>query len=236
MSKTKTKRYLVLLAAVGLVAAALGGTGTFASFNAEVTNAGNTFQTGAIVLSNKVDAASACFSSTGTGNVYNCGAVFLFTDWQPDGGTEPVKQLTLENTGSLPATLTWWAPLVTTTGATGGTLSCNYGAYIPSGATQTYVPVDPGNPCNALLMQIQETEANFSTLKPSCVFPSGGGECASFASLSTLSNTPTAVGSLNAGAKRYFLITIKHPAQGSGFDDNQYQSQQTHFDLTWHIQ
>ncbi len=41
MAKTKLKRYLMLLAALGLVAiAAGGGGGTFASFNAEVANTG----------------------------------------------------------------------------------------------------------------------------------------------------------------------------------------------------
>ena len=68
MSRTKTKRYLVLLAAVGLVAAALGGTGTFASFTADVTNSGNTFQTGTLLLSDSVNSASACFSDTNASN------------------------------------------------------------------------------------------------------------------------------------------------------------------------
>ena len=58
MSKKRFKQYLMLLTVVGLVAvAAGGGSGTFASFTAETTNAGNTFATGTLVLSNTVNAA-----------------------------------------------------------------------------------------------------------------------------------------------------------------------------------
>ena len=75
MSRTKTKRYLVLLAAVGLVAAALGGTGTFATFTADVTNSNNTFQTGTLVLSDTVPSVSTCYSNNGAGNSGTCAAI-----------------------------------------------------------------------------------------------------------------------------------------------------------------
>jgi len=240
MSKTKTKRYLVLLAAIGLIAAALGGSGTFASFNAEATNHGNTFQTGSLVLSNKVDTNAACFSS-GAGNVNNvndCGAIFAIpTNWQPDGTTLS-KNLTLENTGSLtPAALTWWAPLLTTAGATsGGTLVCNYEHYTPAG-TNPYVGT--GNPCTALGMQIQEYDSSFTTPTSSCVWPVAAVACSTnYAALSTLpdSGSPlTIAGGLAPATPRYFKITIKYPAS-VGAADNAYQAEKTYFDLTWHIQ
>ena len=239
MSKTKTKRYLVLLAAVGLVAAALGGSGTFASFNAEVTNSGNTFQTGSLVLSNKVGASSACFSS-GAGNVNNvndCGAIFtLPTNWQP-GGTTVTANLTLTNTGSLtPAALTWFAPLLTTTGSiTGGTLVCNFQHYTPAGTTNPYVGT--GNPCTGLSMQIQEYDSTFTTPTSSCVFPAAGSACSTnFAALSTLPNAPaTITGGLAPNTPRYFVISVKYPAS-AGAADNAYQAEQAYFNLTWHIQ
>jgi len=237
MSRTKTKRYLVLLAAVGLVAAALGGTGTFASFNAEVTNHGNTFQTGSLVLSNTIGTASACFSSDvgNTNNVNNCGAIFgLPVDWQPDG-TTLTKRLTLENTGSLtPTALTWFAPLLTTAGATsGGTLVCNFEHYTPAGS---HPYVGTGNPCTALGLQIQEYNAAFTVPTPSCVWPAGASACSSFASLSTLPNAPATIsGGLAPATPRYFEITIQYPTS-AGAADNAYQAERTYFDLTWHIE
>jgi predicted ribosomally synthesized peptide with SipW-like signal peptide len=239
MSKTKTKRYLVLLAAVGLVAAALGGTGTFASFNAEVSNAGNTFQTGSLVLSNTVDTNSACFSS-GAGNVNNvndCGAIFaLPTDWQP-GGTTVTKQLTLENTGNLtPTALTWFAPLLTTSGSTvGGTLVCNFEHYTPAGTTNPYVGT--GNPCTGLTMQVQEYDATFTTPTSTCVFPAAASACSTnYAALSTLPSSPaTIAGGLAPATPRYFLISVKYPAT-AGAADNAYQAEKAYFDLTWHVE
>ncbi len=67
MSSTKTKRYLMLLAAVGLVAAALGGTGTFASFNAEVANGNNYFATGTLLLHN-TSGGTTCTSEAASNN------------------------------------------------------------------------------------------------------------------------------------------------------------------------
>jgi predicted ribosomally synthesized peptide with SipW-like signal peptide len=76
MSSTKTKRYLVLLAAVGLVAAALGGTGTFASFSAETTNTGNYFATGSLLLHNQANGGTTCTSEADSNNTNNCTALF----------------------------------------------------------------------------------------------------------------------------------------------------------------
>src|SRR5439155_8436519 len=64
MSKKRVKQYLMLLTVIGLVSIA-SGSGTFATFSAETTNAGNTFSTGTIVLSNTVNAGVACLSSAG---------------------------------------------------------------------------------------------------------------------------------------------------------------------------
>lgn len=237
MSRTKTKRYLVLLAAVGLVAAALGGAGTFASFNAEVTNSGNTFQTGSLVLSDKVNTNSACFSSGvgNTNNVNDCGTIFGTANWQP-GDANLTEQLTLKNTGNLtPTALTWWAPLLTTTGSTvGGTLVCNFQHYTPAGSTNPFVGT--GNPCTGMSMQIQEYDSTFTTPTSSCVFPAGGSACSTFGALSTLpSAAATIPGGLGPLVSRYFAITVQYPAS-AGAADNAYQAEQAYVNLTWHIQ
>ena len=106
MSRTKTKRYLVLLAAVGLVAAALGGTGTFASFTAETTNTGNYFATGTLLLHNN-GGTTTCTSEADTSNNANnlstngCDVLFKvapLTDSNPHWA-----HLTLTNAGSIDA-------------------------------------------------------------------------------------------------------------------------------------
>jgi hypothetical protein len=79
MSKKSIKRYLMLLAAIGLVAFASGGAGTFASFNAEVTNTGNYFATGTLILNdnggtNTCTSAGALLSNHNSGT--DCDTLF----------------------------------------------------------------------------------------------------------------------------------------------------------------
>src|SRR5207237_9669560 len=99
------KRVLLTLGTVGVAAAATAG-GSFATFNAQTTNPGNTFATGTLVMSNKVNAATACLS-TGGGNTNTnvnatCDALFNLTVKKPgDSGT---ANLTVKNEGSLDAT------------------------------------------------------------------------------------------------------------------------------------
>ena len=52
------QKVLMTLGTVGVAAAVAGG-GSFASFNAQTTNP-NTFATGTLVMSNKVNVATAC--------------------------------------------------------------------------------------------------------------------------------------------------------------------------------
>ncbi|HJX47229.1 MAG TPA: SipW-dependent-type signal peptide-containing protein [Gaiellaceae bacterium] len=242
MLKSKTKRYLVLLAAVGLVAAALGGTGTFASFNAETTNA-NTFQTGSITLGNKVNNGTVCYSSAGpnNANTTGCDAIFAAQAWKP-GDSPTSENLTLNNTGSLPAaTLSVWAPKLNTDGTSNPStgLVCNYQHYTPGGDTNAFT--GSGNPCTALQIQIQEYTTNsFGIATSTCVFPvDPSNPCSTnYAPLSTLASvgSPLPVaGGLGSGSSRFFTLTVKYPASSPGTADNAYQAQQTFFNLTWHI-
>ena len=83
MSRTNLKRYLMLLAAIGLVAIASGGgSGTFASFNAEVQNNGNVFATGALFLHDHPFGGNLCKSElNNTTNVnINCDVILDQTD------------------------------------------------------------------------------------------------------------------------------------------------------------
>jgi len=104
MSKTNLKRYLMLLGTIGLVAIAAGGSsGTFASFNAEVTNSGNSFATGTLVL-NDSGGTNTCTSAGAVSNNNNsnngCDTFFSLPKLALPGAT-----LTSTVTGGLTTTL-----------------------------------------------------------------------------------------------------------------------------------
>jgi hypothetical protein len=93
MSRKHTKRYLMLLAAVGLLAIGANGSGTFASFNAEVANNGNTFASGTLFL-HDTNGATTCASESVTSNsnlgtpfTADNGCAILFTATLPNYNT-----------------------------------------------------------------------------------------------------------------------------------------------------
>jgi predicted ribosomally synthesized peptide with SipW-like signal peptide len=105
MSK-RVKQYLMLLAALGIVAVALGGgSGTFASFNARVNNDNNVFATGTLLLhqGNSLN-SNICTSETDTsGNVTaSCPFLIDLTNAQP-GSPGPLQtaKISLANAGSI---------------------------------------------------------------------------------------------------------------------------------------
>jgi predicted ribosomally synthesized peptide with SipW-like signal peptide len=105
MSK-KTKRYLMLLVAVGLIAVAAGGSGTFASFSAETANNGNYFATGTLFLHN-FGGTTTCTSESDTSGNANilaptgCDVLFSVNP-VTEGGDYPAS-LKLTNAGSINA-------------------------------------------------------------------------------------------------------------------------------------
>lgn len=229
MSSTKTKRYLVLLAAVGLVAAALGGTGTFASFNAEVTNAGNSFATGTLLLSDSVHSANTCYSDTASTNseTASCSAIIntsnLFTNHTSS------NRLTITNTGSLASSdLQLWGS------------SC---------ANSTVGTFDPGSllahtgdVCGNLLFSV-ERDATDGGTATACLIGTeiGAGNHACAPTSGTAlgawltahpSGTPfTFAGdSLAAADSRFYTVYLYLPDE-----DNTFQGRAASFDLTWHI-
>jgi hypothetical protein len=69
--QNRTKQYLMLLTVAGLIAIVGGaGSGTFASFNAEVSNTGNYFATGTLVLNDK-GGTTTCTSAADSANANN---------------------------------------------------------------------------------------------------------------------------------------------------------------------
>jgi predicted ribosomally synthesized peptide with SipW-like signal peptide len=66
MGRKRIKQYLMLLLAIGVIAVAASGGGTFASFSAEVTNANNVFATGSLILNN-THGSTTCTSAINSG-------------------------------------------------------------------------------------------------------------------------------------------------------------------------
>jgi predicted ribosomally synthesized peptide with SipW-like signal peptide len=108
----KNRRWLFLLLAAGLIALGAGG-GTFATFNAQTANQGNSFATGTLYLSDTVS-GTACFSFTGSNNQNTtsptgCGTVIDVSGQKP--GSSPNSNpatgtVTLKNIGTLAGDLT----------------------------------------------------------------------------------------------------------------------------------
>jgi len=103
------KRYLMLIAAVGLVAIAAGGSGTFATFNATVSNNGNTFASGTLYL-HDTNGSTTCASESSATNTNIGAAVSLSSPTLHDtsnGCATLFSNLTLPNaTGKIAATHT----------------------------------------------------------------------------------------------------------------------------------
>lgn len=118
MFTKNAKRYLMLLAALGLIAIAAGSSGTFATFNAETANTGNTFATGSMFLHVTKSGGTTCKSESDTSNNQNVlstnGCQTLITVPNLSAGASGVVNLTLENAGSINA-----SKLKIATGGTG---------------------------------------------------------------------------------------------------------------------
>lgn len=223
MSKKRVKQYLMLLTVIGLVSIA-SGSGTFASFSAETTNAGNTFATGTIVLSNTVNAGSACLSTGGgttdTNINASCTALFNSTVKKP-GDSYVADQLDLKNVGSLAAT----------------TLKLSSSSCVTTDAAgQTYHGT--GDLCPLLDVYVQEWTSNTYSTPLTCWY--GGAVVANTCDFSDNTKTLTALntaspltltGGMGAGSDRYFTIGIKLDPTAT----NTVQGRSATADLTWHI-
>lgn len=235
MSKKRIKQYLMLLTVVGLVAiAAGGGSGTFATFNAEVTNAGNTFAAGTLFLHDN-GGATTCTSESSSDNLStnNCDVLFSFGGTGVNNFTSAqTADLTLSNAGTIPA-----SDIKFKVG------SCVWSVANAGGSPATFgsAPAD----CSGLYVTIQEKTSNTFLTNLYCAFPDAAAACSAPSSAHTLANTTslttlkttanaTATFTASGGATdtRYYVITV----DPSGLPtDNTMQNRQVTFDLTWHI-
>src|SRR2546421_11590270 len=105
MSKKRVKQYLTILSVIGLVSIA-SGSGTFASFSAQTTNAGNTFAAGTLFLHDTANGGATCTSEAQTTgpnfNIDPAGCGILFTAHLSQGAT--TAHLALHNPRALAST------------------------------------------------------------------------------------------------------------------------------------
>jgi predicted ribosomally synthesized peptide with SipW-like signal peptide len=229
MSK-KTKRYLMLLAAVGLIAVAAGGSGTFATFNAEVTNTGNTFASGTLFLHDTPNGGTVCKSEDDLTNNTNSSCTWLFN---ADLSAGPqTATLALNNPGTISGT-----------GLTFKVAGCTVG----DNSAVTGTPVVFGSPptCGNMYLTIQETDSSYvvpgtdvfcaygpSTTPPDCDAPDNTRTLATATGLTALKTTGNVAADLATGATRYYVITIT-PTVAS---NNTLQNRKVSFGLTWHLE
>lgn len=238
-SKKRIKQYLMLLMAIGVIAVAASGGGTFASFNAQVTNPGNTFASGTLFLHN-VKGATTCTSESnslnvnpGTGTGGDACAV-VFNGINLATTTSTTANLELANAGTVNAQNIRFRVAncsVTDNSATTG-----------SSTTFGTAPV-----CSDFDISIQEkTSGTFAsnafcalgpgTLATACATPDN---TVTFATASSFANLQKDNGSgsattadLAAGSSRFYTIRIDaNPASGN----NALQNRLVSFDLDWQI-
>jgi hypothetical protein len=251
LAVSTVRKLLLAVLLVSLTGSAFGA-GTFASFNATTTNASSTFATGTVILSNKVNSGTACFSATtGAGgvsatNAANCSAL-AFSVALNKPGTGATVDLDLSNAGSIDASALemYWD------GAAAGLCATVDGAGSYHGS---------GSLCPTVQFNVQEyTDATARTAGTTtgayhCRFganPGAGNTCDSSGTPKTLAdlddyfgNTVTpgnrfdlgtssvgATGVLKAGTTRYFRINVLLPLSA----DNSYQGRSVTWGLTFNI-
>ena len=229
MSKKRVKQYLMLLTVIGLVSIA-SGSGTFASFSAQTTNAGNTFAAGTLFLHDTANGGTVCTSESQTTgpnfNIDPAGCGILFTANLSQGAA--TAHLALMNNGSLAST-----------DLLAGVPTCSWSKN--NGASPTFISL-PGN-CSGVDVTIQETQSDYttnvycaygpSTTQPACDAPNNTATLDNMKTASQqLLTTTGASTTLAAGATRYYVITVDPSGVGSG---NALQNLKLTFDMSWHV-
>jgi predicted ribosomally synthesized peptide with SipW-like signal peptide len=239
MDNKRMKQYLMLLMVIGVIAAAASGSGTFASFSAQVTNPGNTFASGTLYLHDQ-SGSTTCTSESNSLNVNpgtgaggtGDGCAVLFNGIDLATTTTSSANIALNNAGSVNAQNIKFRVnncTVTTNGGstTFGTAPTCGDFYITiqektdgTYASNKFCAFGPG-----VLAAACAAPANTVTLASS---QAGG-----FANLSMDNGSGSATpASLTAGSTRYYTIRIDaNPPSGN----NALQNRKVSFDLDWQI-
>ena len=231
------RKALLTVFLVSLTGSAFGA-GTFATFSASTTNAGSTFATGTIVLSNQKNAETACISTgpnstidAGDGttddndNAFGCSSLFSVNLRKP--GDTATVDLTLQNVGTLNAT----------------TLEAFRSAACTSGTAAGSTYTGSADMCANTRILVEEYDDAARTDIDYCWYGGSIGDeanCTSSAAhtLATFSTAYTAAGSalaltggLTASETRYFRITLLIDSTAG----NSVMGRQATFGFTWRI-
>ncbi len=221
------KGYLKLLMVVGALSLIGGTAGTFATFNAEVTSAGNSFATGTLFLHETKQSGTTCTSESSSDNLSTTNCDVLFTVNNITNNQTSSANLTLNNAGTINASdIKFSVPNCTVTNNSGST-----------GSSQTFGSAPT---CSQFRLTIQETNSGFSSNVYCAYGTDSSGTCAYLAgddlstatSLTTLLTTGAATATLNAGASRYYTVNIQPTGVAT---DNTLQNRKVTFDIHWHI-
>ena len=166
----------------------------------------------------------------------------------PSSSTYVSANVTITNTGSLPATLKIYMPSCTY--ATNGSYTATTYTAVNPCCPGTTSGALPASACStgSLDFFIQEYNAGFTTANASCIWPINAGAACTFqndslgtfwaqydvtsASPSPLVPKYLSLGSLAAGASRYFQIALAEPSTGTNI--NGLQGQTATLALIWH--
>lgn len=233
MSRKRVKQYLMLLMAIGVIAVAMTGSGTFASFSAQVSNPGNTFVSGTLFL-HDTHGTTTCTSESAQSSTFNynpgdgsngnnCAVLFNGADLS---GGAVTADLALQNAGTINASDLEFS----VDGCSVTSNSANTGSTVTFGTAPT---------CGDLYLTVQETQSDYST-DVWCAYGPGAGmtTCGAPANTATLAD-PSSLTALNvngtpalaANSTRYYVITVD-PSVANG---NTLQNRAVSFGMTWHI-
>lgn len=194
----KNRRWLYLLLAAGLIALGAGG-GTFATFNAQITNKTNTFSTGSLTLT----VTGTCKSDGGTNNSNTCSSGELTVATTPgDEATSVVfNTITVTNGGTLTASHFYLAA-AEVTGTDYCKTSVSYTGSNTSKLTVGTLNKTSGSAytlCRKLHLFVEETTQTGATSggKTDCWYGATGSTCTATGKLHTALVQGTAPGTLS---------------------------------------
>ena len=255
MSSRTIKKLLLSLIVVGIIGS-FTARGTYALLTGEDRNPNSQLASGTLLMDNSVygGAQQPCSSKTASLNV-NTGCDSLFTSGLlypiPTGQQPPTLStstyvygdVTIKNSGTLPATLSIYMPACNASTTSG----------YPGGASWTAInPCCPGGsyPCQdgqkgSLDLFIQEYTGGLpapegtGTAAATCIWPIQGSACTfnadtlgDFNSQHHDNTHYLSLGSIAAGTSRYFRIAVAEPSDAG----NGLQGQTATFAIYWHME
>lgn len=265
MSRRTIKKLLLSLIVVGALGS-FTARGTFAVLNGETANSNNALATGTL------KATETWLSATGSGDLtcnsqdaslnLNTGCFTIQSDTTqmfpiasasggalPSANTYESAHISIQNTGTLPATLYVYMPSATYATTTGTATNTTLTAVNPTcpGTASGVVPVSPNPTCTAggIDLFIQETNAptgsprTYTNLS-SCVWPASTSTACTFQDNSfeqfwsnyNPQTSALSLGSIAAGATRYFQVAVAEPQNAAlGLE-----GQTATFALYWYLQ